>query len=128
MEFASLKELGYRIIATTPSRNGISLEEFDLAKGKTAICFGTELNGLSDDILQEANEFLTIPMYGFTESFNISVAAAIILFTLTQQLRNSTIDWKLTENDSLEVKLNWLRRSVRNAKKIEQKYYSDKKV
>ena len=57
-----------------------------------------------------------------------AIPAAIILFTLTQQLRNSTIDWKLTENDSLEVKLNWLRRSVRNAKKIEQKYYSDKKV
>jgi len=123
---ASLKNSGYRIVATTPSPEYTSLENFDLAKGKAALCFGTELTGLSDDILKNADEFLSVPMYGFTESLNISVSVAIILHHLTLYLKSSSIHWKLTEHDSLEVKLNWLKKSVRNSETIEKKIYSSK--
>jgi len=96
-----LKEKGYRIVATSPHKNDTNLEDYDLNKGKTALVFGTELKGLSDDILDNADEFLQIPMFGFTESFNISVSAAIILHHLTYNLKKSGIDWHLTENENL---------------------------
>jgi len=121
-----LKNNGYRIVATTPIQKHTPVEDFDLAKGKIALCFGTELTGLSDTIQKIADEFISIPMYGFTESFNISVSVAIILHHLTYRLRNSSIPWKLNDNDSLEVKLNWLKRSVKNSESILKKFYSDK--
>jgi tRNA (guanosine-2'-O-)-methyltransferase len=65
-------------------------------------------------------------MYGFTESFNISVSAAIILHHLTHKLKQSDIRWKLTKQENLEVKFNWLKRSVKNSDLIIKKYYSDK--
>ena len=107
-----LKNNGYRIVATTPEQKHTPMEDFDLAKGKIALCFGTELTGLSDTIKKIADEFISIPMYGFTESFNISVSVAIILHHLSYRLRNSSIQWKLNENDSLEVKLNWLKKGL----------------
>ena len=109
----ALKKQGYRIVATTSSpdiRN--NLENFDLKKGKVALFFGTELEGLSDKILDNADEFLKIPMYGFTESFNISVSAAIILHHLTLKLRNSDINWKLTNEEMIDIKINWLKSSI----------------
>ncbi len=121
-----LKNSGYRIVTTTPVQNHTPLENFDLTKGKIALCFGTELTGLSDTILEIADESLSIPMYGFTKSFNISVSVAIILHHLTHHLRNSFLPWKLSDKDSLEVKLNWLKRSVKNSESIVKKFYSDK--
>jgi tRNA (guanosine-2'-O-)-methyltransferase len=115
-----LREKGYRIVATTPHTNDTNLEDYDLNKGKTALIFGTELRGLSKDIINSADEYIKIPMYGFTESFNISVSAAIILHYLTYKLRKSEIDWRLTENEKNEVKLDWLRKSVKNSQLVEK--------
>ena len=109
----ALKKQGYRIVATTSSpdiRN--NLENFDLKKGKVALFFGTELEGLSDKILNNTDEFLKIPMYGFTESFNISVSASIILHHLTLKLRNSDINWQLTDEEMIDIKINWLKSSI----------------
>jgi tRNA (guanosine-2'-O-)-methyltransferase len=116
----SLKEKGYRIVATTPHTNDTDLEDYDLMKGKTALVFGTELRGLSNEIITNADEYIKIPMYGFTESFNISVSAAIILHHLIFKLRNSDIDWQLTKVEKNEVKLNWLRKSIKNSNLIEK--------
>ena len=80
-----LKKEGYRIVATTPHKNNCNLQDFDLTKGKTALLFGTEMEGLTDVALQESDEFLKIPMYGFTESFNLSVAAGVCLQHLSHQ-------------------------------------------
>ena len=73
-----LKEQGYRIIATTPHNDSCLLDDFKL-KGKTALFFGTERDGLSEEVISNADGFLKIPMVGLTESLNISVSAAIIL-------------------------------------------------
>ncbi len=118
-----LKENNYRIVATCPNTNDTPLQDFDITKGKVALFFGTELTGLSQTVRDEADEFLKIPMAGFTESFNISVSAAIILHHLTMQLRNSEINWALTEKEKLAIKLSWLRRSVKRVKLIEEKFY-----
>ena len=119
----TLKEKGYRIVATTPHTNDVDLEEFDLGKGKAALLFGSELPGLSDIVMDNADEFLKIPMYGFTESFNISVSAAIILHHLTHKLKKTDINWHLSSNEQEEVLLNWLRKSIKNSELIEKDYY-----
>ncbi len=119
----SLKKEGYRIIATTPHTNDIDLNNFDLKKGKTALMFGSEQPGLSKLALEHADEFLKIPMFGFTESFNISVSASIILHYLRLMLNQSDIKWNLTERKKEEILLNWLRQSISRSDVIEKEYY-----
>ena len=108
-----LKKSGYRIIATTPSGKSQNLDDFDIHKGKAALFFGAELNGLTDKVLINADEFLKIPMYGFTRSFNISVSAAIILYNITARLRGSRINWQLPADERIELKLRWIKNSLK---------------
>ncbi|MDQ2178848.1 RNA methyltransferase [Marinifilum sp. D714] len=114
----SLKEKGYRIVATTPHTNDVLLPDFDLSKGKSAFFFGTELTGLSDVVMDHADEFVKIPMYGFTESFNISVSAALVLNHLATEVRRTDVKWQLSEQESLELKLEWLKKSVKRGDKL----------
>jgi len=111
----SLKKKGYRIVATTPHTNDISLDEFDLSKGKVALFFGTEMQGLSNTMLENADEYLKIPMYGFTESFNISVSASIILHKLRSNLLNSKIVWKLSDKEKDEIIFKWLFNTIKRS-------------
>ncbi|MCF6366186.1 MAG: RNA methyltransferase [Bacteroidales bacterium] len=113
-----LKEKGYRIIATTPHTKDVNLESFDITKGKFALMFGSEQPGLSKIALNNADEFLKIPMYGFTESFNISVSAAIILNSLTSKIRHSKINYQLSEKEQDEIILEWLKRSIKKSDMI----------
>lgn len=118
----SLKKEGYRIVATTPHTNDILLPDFDLTKGKSAFFFGTELTGLSDVVMDHADEFVKIPMYGFTESFNISVSASLVLNHLASALRRSNVDWQLTEEEKLDLKLEWYKRSVKSSEKMIERF------
>jgi tRNA (guanosine-2'-O-)-methyltransferase len=122
----TLRAKGYQIIATTPHENDSLLENFDITK-RSALFFGTEKEGLSEEILQQADGFLKIPMVGFTESLNISVSAAIIIQNLTNRLRNSSIDWHLSEEEFLEKRLAWAKNSIKDIKRIEQRYFQDLK-
>jgi tRNA (guanosine-2'-O-)-methyltransferase len=119
---AGLKKKGYRIVAVSPHAGGCTPEEFDLHKGKTALVFGTELEGLSADAAAMADETLTIPMVGFTESLNISVTVAIILHQLTERLRRSELPWQLSATESMQVKLQWLKNSIRGSGTIEKSF------
>jgi tRNA (guanosine-2'-O-)-methyltransferase len=122
----TLKMKGYRIVATSPHINDQLLPEFDLTKGKVAIVFGSELPGISETIMEEADEFIKIPMYGFTESFNISVSAAIVLYQLSQKLRNQPeINWKLSEKERNEIKLAWLRATIKRSSLLEKKFLKE---
>lgn len=118
----SLKNKGYQIIATTPHEKDCLLEDFDITK-PSALFFGTERDGLSQEILQKADGFLKIPMVGFTESLNISVSAAIIIQNLTSRLRNSTIDWHLSPDEIVEKRLSWAKNSIKDIKRIEERYF-----
>jgi tRNA (guanosine-2'-O-)-methyltransferase len=122
----NLKAQGYRIIATTPHTDDVSLEDFDIEKGKFALFFGTEVTGLSDEVMKNADEFLRIPMYGFTESFNISVSAAIILQHLVHKLRNSSIEWQLSDSEIDELNLDWLKKTVKSSSMLIEKFLSKK--
>ncbi|WP_319273442.1 RNA methyltransferase [uncultured Draconibacterium sp.] len=124
----SLKKQGYRIVATTPHTNDQELQDFDITKGKTALVFGSELPGITETIMQEADEFLKIPMYGFTESFNISVSAAIILHHLTMRMRDSkNLDWQLSDAEKNELKMEWIRKTIKRSELIEKRFWEENK-
>ncbi len=108
-----LKSDGYRIIATSPHNNDVNLEDLDVTKGKMALMFGTELTGLSDTALDLADEYMKIPMYGFVESFNISVSCAMTLHHITHALRTSEVDLSLSERERLELLYDWIRNSIK---------------
>jgi len=120
----SLKNKGYQIIATTPHENDCELNDFDITK-PSALFFGTERDGLSEEVLQNADGFLKIPMAGFTESLNISVSAAIIIQNLMSRLHKSAINWQLSEEEMLEKRMQWAKNTIKDIKRIEERYYSE---
>lgn len=116
-----LREKGYQIVATTPHKDAYLLNDFDISK-KSAFFFGTEKEGLSEKVLAQADTYLKIPMVGFTESLNISVAVAIVLQQLTDKLRRSNIKWQLTEEERYRILEQWAKVSVRNVKDVMKRY------
>ena len=117
----NLKEQGYQIVATTPHTDSCILEEFDITK-KTAFVFGVEKAGVSNFIMKQADGFLKIPMVGFTESLNVSVAAALILNSTTERLRNSNINWQLTHKEKQDIKLEWMKKSIKSIDLIIERF------
>ena len=117
----TLRNNGYQIIATTPHNDSCVLHEFDITK-KAAFVFGVEKEGVSEYTMNQADGFLKIPMVGFTESLNISVAAAIILQDVTTKLRASEIDWKLSEKEKEILYADWIQKSIKSIKKITERY------
>lgn len=99
-------QLGYQVVATTPHTNDVSLPDFDISTPSVFV-FGAEKHGISDAMVAQADAFLKIPMVGFTESFNVSVAAALILNDVTTRLRRSDLDWQLKDDRKTALKLEW---------------------
>ncbi|NDI99170.1 RNA methyltransferase [Flavobacterium sp. LaA7.5] len=121
----SLKEKGYKIIATSPHNDSCLLDEFDINQ-PAALFFGTERSGLSDEVIKAADGFIKIPMAGFTESLNISSSAAIIIQHLTNRLRQSDINWQLTEEEVIQKRIDWTRKSIKDIDFITQKYLEER--
>lgn len=118
-----LKEQGFQIVATSPHIQAGFLADFDITK-PSAIFFGTEKTGLSEDVLQQADAYIKIPMVGFTESLNISVSAAIVIQDITERLRKSGINWQLTEDEILEKRIDWSRKSIKDIDFITERFYN----
>lgn len=116
----SLRKSGYRVVATSP-HEGTALQHFDITE-PAAIFFGTETRGLSEEVMQEAEEFIRIPMVGFTESLNISVSAAIILQDLTARLRESKIKWRFSEQEQLEKRFDWITKNLKNVQDLVERF------
>jgi len=122
-----LKRKGYQIIVTTPHEDSSFVSDFDITK-KTAFVFGVEGEGASDLVMSEADGYLKIPMYGFTESLNVSVAAAITLQNTTDRLHQSNVDWALKDDEKEELYLKWLEKSIGSIKLIKERYYRERKA
>lgn len=116
----NLKEKGYRIVATSP-HSGIPLQDFDISQ-PAAIFFGTETDGLSEEVIREADEFIKIPMFGFTESLNISVSAAIILQDITARLRKSDLDWKFSEEEKMAKRFDWAQKTIKSSEDLIKRF------
>jgi len=121
----TLRADGYRIVATTPYANDCLLEDFKIEE-RTALFFGTERNGLTQTVLDQADGFLKIPMNGFTESLNISVSAAIILQRLTCQLRKGNLRWQLTGAEKLDKRIDWAKKTIQSIDDVLARYYGHK--
>ena len=117
-----LKGRGYQIVATCPHRDDFLPETLPLDQ-PVALVFGTEKTGITDYVMEHADRFVRIPMYGFTESYNISVSAALLVYSLTQRLHGMTeVDWHLTEEEKDEVRLEWSRRTLNRIRQYERKF------
>ncbi len=121
-----LKKQGYRIIATTPHTNDVSLHDFDITKGKFVMLFGTEYDGVTQTVIDNADEYLRIPMYGFTESYNISVSAALVMQYLSDKIRDSKLDWHLTQKERDELMLDWILKTIKRPEELVKRFNSDK--
>ncbi len=120
-----LKAQGYRIVATSPHDKQCTADSIPLDK-PLAVFFGNEKEGLSDFVMKNADAHLYIPMYGFTESLNISVSAAMIMKTLYERIVKETTNWSLTEDDKNELRLEWFSKSLRNSDYIIADYFKSK--
>ncbi|WP_300672199.1 RNA methyltransferase [Soonwooa sp.] len=129
-EIASLQKVrdrGYKIVAVSPERNATMLPDYQ-PNEPLALVFGTEWEGTTDELLDFADETLAIPMFGFTQSFNVSVAAAICMYDLKQKLIKSDIDYKLTGDKLLETKIRWTVNSIRSGQEILEHYLKSQQV
>lgn len=122
-----LKAQGYRIVATTPHKNDCTLDKLPVDK-KLALVFGTELEGISQDVFDHADEFVKIPMYGFTESFNVSVCAALCLYELTTRIRKEVENYLLSDEEKQDVYFEWLKTTVDKSEGLIENYLQKKKI
>ena len=119
-----IKNRGYKIIAVSPEKKATFLPDYQLIE-PVALVFGTEADGVSDEILEFADETLAIPMFGFTKSFNVSVAAAICVYEMKQKLLKSTLDYKLSEEKLWKMKVRWAINSLQSGEQILAKYLKE---
>ena len=116
--YDQLRRQGYRIIATLPHENATLITQLDISQ-PTALVFGTELTGLSQEAIDHADGYVKVPMYGFTESFNISVCAALSLFYLTERMRaNPSIHWQLSPLEQITLKLYWSMQVIHDGRNV----------
>ncbi|HEX6981523.1 MAG TPA: RNA methyltransferase [Balneolaceae bacterium] len=119
-----LRKEGYSIIATTPHHNDVTIDEIPLDR-KTALVFGAEYTGLSEFAMEEADGYAKIPMEGFSESFNISVGAAICLYELSTRLRKTKKNWQLSDDEKADLQFEWLKKSVTASDKIIERFMEE---
>ena len=122
-----LKSQGYTVVATSLRPGAVSLYDLPIDK-PIALCFGTEETGLSEAAHGEADIFMTIPMVGFTQSFNISVSAALTLQTLTHELRRSAVDWQIPAEQRPEILTKWLIQSTRRGNALARQFFRDRRL
>jgi tRNA (guanosine-2'-O-)-methyltransferase len=79
-----LREMGFQLMAAHLSDDAVDYREIDYT-GPTALMVGTELFGVSDEALAESDQRVKIPMMGMTQSLNVSVATAIVLYEALRQ-------------------------------------------
>ncbi|GEN69044.1 MULTISPECIES: TrmH family RNA methyltransferase [Chryseobacterium] len=123
----NIKDRGYKILAVSLEKNAVMLPDYEITE-PIALVFGTELKGVSQEVIDFADETLAIPMYGLTKSFNVSVAAGICMYELKQKLMRSGIDYKLNDQKRLEMKLRWAVNSIKSGKEILAKYRKDHNI
>ncbi len=122
-----IRNRGYRLVAVSPENNATSLPDFEITE-PVALIFGTEWQGVSDDFLDFVDETLAIPMYGFTQSYNVSVAAAICCYDLKQKLLKSDTDYRLSNQKRMEMMIRWAVNSIPSGNEILKKYLAENAI
>jgi tRNA (guanosine-2'-O-)-methyltransferase len=120
--YQHLKKEGYRILLADPAEDGTSIDEIDVNEGPIALVFGNELRGASNHAIKYCDQRIRIPMFGFTESLNISVSVAICLNTILPKVRASTKYTGLSLEEQDLIRLNWYRKIVRRSELVEREF------
>jgi tRNA (guanosine-2'-O-)-methyltransferase len=115
-----LKSKGYKIVATSPHTEK-TINDIDLSQ-PMAFVFGTERRGISDEVVELSDELVKIPMYGFTESFNISVSVALVLNTIRTRLEESDLNWRLSQEDLIDLKIKWCKKILNGGEALEKHF------
>ncbi len=123
--FLALRAQGYRILATSPKTDhSFSIHELGAGQ-KTALVFGNEHEGVSEEGIKSADGLVHIPMFGFTESFNISVSASIFLFELLKKAGQLQIpDFYISEGEKEILRSKWYRGLVKQVSLHEREFFS----
>lgn len=117
----NLKARGFRIVATSPHKSGYTPESLPIDKS-LAIVMGTELTGISDKLMSQVDDYVEIPMYGFSESFNVSVAASIVLNRVRTRIEEAGVNNGLSEEEKQKLRMIWAYKTVKDAKAILKHY------
>ena len=116
--YDQMRSKGYQVIATTPHEKDTMIDSLDITK-PTVLVFGTEQTGLTQEAIDNADGYVKIPMYGFTESFNISVSAALSLFCLTEKMRKQEdLDWQMSAEEQVDLKIRWSLQTIKEGEKV----------
>ena len=119
---SDLKSKGFKIYATSPREDSISIHDLKVDE-KIALVFGNEHEGVSEEMISQADGLVHIPMDGFTESFNISVAASIFLFELQRKASASNIpDFYIGESEKELLRSKWYREIVKYSEIHEKEF------
>ena len=78
----NLKQSGYRLIGLEQNQRSVVLSDYH-APAKIALLLGEEVHGITSDLLEQCDDLIEIPMFGVKESYNVSVATGIALYSLT---------------------------------------------
>ena len=114
-----LKEQNYKTVVMQPesfeAKKPIAVNELPFEQ-KLALVFGNEKHGVAKEYKKTADIFAYIPMYGFVESLNISVACAITVFCSTiPKAKTKRRLASISEEKKAELKSKWLKQDVRNS-------------
>lgn len=126
--FAALREQGYRVLVSRleeaeDDSPALPLTEIDFRE-PTALVFGNEHLGVSEEAAARADGFFHIEMLGFAESFNLSVAAALCAFHARGELRRLLTEaerpgrYLLSTERRQHIYADWLRGSVKRSEEI----------
>jgi tRNA (guanosine-2'-O-)-methyltransferase len=123
--FEKLRSQGYRLAATCPHGEAITPEELPLDT-RVALLMGNEQDGLSDYALKSADFAVQVPMDGFLESFNVSVSAAVCLYSLTRRIKQQNLPWQLSDEEKTHLRLDWLILSNRSSEALIGQFFKGK--
>ena len=106
----ALREGNYNIWVTDLSQEAVPISSTTLPKSiqhnKIAVVFGTEAVGASNELLQAADLRIYLPLYGFADSLNLSVATALVLQTLYHIYPNDIIG-SMSDTERTALRKDW---------------------
>lgn len=117
LSLQKIKARGYKILSVTKAPDAVSITNYELT-APVALIFGNEMRGVAKEVVDFSDQSVYIPMYGFTESFNVSVAAAICMYEMKKKLINSPLNYKLSEEKKLDLKVRWATHSARSGDEL----------
>lgn len=119
-----LKAQGFLIVAADPDPTGATPSSLAITK-PIALLMGQEKQGVSDSALRMADAVINIPNYGFTESYNVSVAAGICVYTLSERMRREGLAQYLPGTVQQQLLFEWMLKTVREPELLYKRWKNE---